>query len=69
MSTVRFAPMVVIQPGVIIDDGTDLAPGPPLQPVQVPLADLRGSKFYDDLLGQLAQLQAQVDDTPQTPVG
>lgn len=54
----RLAPIVVVNPGVLVDNGTDLAPGPPLKPIQVPLADLKGCKFYDDLVAQLTALEA-----------
>lgn len=33
---------VIIQPVLVYDDGTDLAPGPNTNPVQVALSDLAG---------------------------
>lgn len=72
MGTLRFSPMVLVQPAVLVDDGDDLTMGPPLDAQSVPLSTLKGSPLYDSLLAQLPELQAAWDtkeqfDVPEQP--
>lgn len=61
MSTLRFAPILTLQVGLVADDGDTLQPGPPVAPQQLPLSDLKGSVAYERIMESLPQLQQQWD--------
>lgn len=52
---------VLVQPVLLWDDGTDLEPGPELEPILVPISKL--SEYVERLPDGIAQLQAQHDQT------
>jgi hypothetical protein len=60
------APVVVIQIGtVVVDDASPLTTeGSPIQS-QVPLGQLEGSAFYDELVAKLPEFQAAYDAAQQ----
>lgn len=58
---------VVVQPVLVWDDGTELAPGPPIKALHLPLSEAR--EMLDQLPEQVAELAAQFaagddEDTP-----
>ena len=67
MSTLRLAPVVMLQVGVLVDDGETLEPGPPLAPQQINLSDLKGSIAYEQIVGSLKTLQVQYDAETGAP--
>lgn len=55
----RPGPAVIVMAGCVWDDGEELSPGPQFGQATVPLADLKGSPFYDQLMASVAQAEAQ----------
>lgn len=50
---------LVVQPVLVWDDGEELQPGPPIDPVPMPLSQL--ATFADNLPGEVAKLAEQLD--------
>jgi hypothetical protein len=46
---------VVVQPVLVLDDGEELRPGPPIDPVLLPLSEL--AEFAASLPDQVAELK------------
>jgi hypothetical protein len=44
---------VIVQPVLVVDDGTELSPGPEVRPVQVPLSAL--ASLPERILADIAQ--------------
>jgi hypothetical protein len=50
---------VLIQPVLVLDDGTEILPGPEVEPVALPLSQV--AAWLEAVPSQLDQLQMQVD--------
>lgn len=62
MSRLRIS-HVIVQPVLVSDDGEELAPGPQVAPVNVPLSALAG--LADRLRAEVEQANAQQDEPAQ----
>jgi hypothetical protein len=63
--TLQLAPVVLVQIGTIISDGSPITiEGTPIQS-QVPLTKLAGCEFYDEVMAKLPEFQAQLDATEE----
>jgi hypothetical protein len=60
MTALRLAPVVIVQIGTLIEDGTPVPKeGDPING-QVPLSKLTGCAFYEELMAKLPELEAQL---------
>ena len=56
---------VIVQPVVVVDSGDELAPGPEIQPVTIPVARL--AELAGQLPGELEAMQREYDAQAEPP--
>lgn len=66
MSTLRLGPGVTIVVQTTVDSGDSLDPGPTLNG-QASWSDLKGCRFFDEMVAKLPELQAQWDAQAAVP--